>query len=181
MLVRIDARRGELLADPGAVGVDDLAEQQLGADRKNFTSHGRGTYRGGVPTDEELGFPAGNSDERELLLSWLAYLRGAVVRNLEGVSDADARWTPDGALISLLGIVNHLTHVEWRWINGGMLGEAVSRREEEFTPGPELTVEAGLAAYRAQAAVTDATVRTMSLDAPCPRSGVPTCGGCCCT
>ena len=80
-------------------------------------------------------FPPGISDERELLLSWLAYLRGAVVRNLDGLGDDDARWTPDGALISVLGVVNHLTHVEWRWINGGMLGEPVSRSEDEFTPG----------------------------------------------
>jgi hypothetical protein len=123
-----------------------------------------------VPTDEELGFPGGNSDERELLLGWLAYLRGAVLRDLEGLSDADAHWTPDGALISLLGVVNHLTRVEWRWINGGMLGEQVSRSEEEFRPGPELALEAGLAAYRTQAGVTDATVRSMSLDAPCNRN-----------
>ncbi len=51
------------------------------------------------------------------------------------------RWTPDGALIPLLGIVNHLTHVEWRWIEGGMRGQEVGRSEEEFRPGPELTVE----------------------------------------
>jgi len=25
-------------------------------------------------------------------------------------------------LISLLGIVNHLTHVEWRWIDGSSVG-----------------------------------------------------------
>ena len=41
VLVGVDARRGELLADPGAVGVDDLAEQQLRTDRKNFASHDR--------------------------------------------------------------------------------------------------------------------------------------------
>ena len=87
----------------------------------------RYAHRGPVPTDEEIGFPTGTPDERELLLKWLTYLRGAVVRNIEGLSDTDARWTPDGALISVLGIVNHLTHVEWRWIDGAMLGQAVSR------------------------------------------------------
>ena len=51
-----------------------------------------------MPTDEEIGFPVGNTDERELLLSWLAYLRGAVVRDIEGCTDEQARWTPDGAL-----------------------------------------------------------------------------------
>ncbi len=108
-------------------------------------------------------FPGGTSDERELFLSWLRYLRGAVVRKVEGLTDEDARWTPDGALISLLGIVNHLTHVEWRWIEGGMRGREVSRlSEEEFRPGPEVTVEDALAAYRERAAATDAAVRAMA-------------------
>jgi uncharacterized damage-inducible protein DinB len=122
-----------------------------------------------VPTDEEIGFPLGNADERELLLGWLAFLRGAVVRDLEGLTDEEARWTPDGALISVLGIVNHLTHVEWRWIDGGMLGHEVSRNEEEFTPGTELTVAAAIAAYRERAAATETAVRSLPLDQPCGR------------
>jgi uncharacterized damage-inducible protein DinB len=112
-------------------------------------------------------FPSGTPDERELFLSWLRYLRGAVVRKAAGLSDEDARWRPDGALLTLLGIVNHLTHVEWRWIEGGMRGQEVSRSEEEFQPGPELTVAAALAAYRERAAATDAAVRALPLTAPC--------------
>jgi uncharacterized damage-inducible protein DinB len=115
----------------------------------------------------EHAFPTGHVDERELYLDWLRYLRGAVVRKVDGLSDEDARWRPDGALISLLGIVNHLTHVEWRWIEGRMGSAVVERREEEFTPGPELTVPAAIAAYRDRAAATDAAVRAMPLDAPC--------------
>ena len=38
---RVDAVGGELLPDPRRVGVDDLAEQQLGADGDDVTSHGR--------------------------------------------------------------------------------------------------------------------------------------------
>ena len=122
-----------------------------------------------MPSDEELGFPAGTEDERELLLAWLGYLRGAVIRNVEGLTDEQARWSPDGKLISPLGVMNHLTQVEWRWIDGGMRGAEVSRDESEFHPGAELSVAAGLAAYRARAAATDATVRELSLDAPCIR------------
>jgi len=86
------------------------------------------------------------------------------------VSDEDGRWRPDGRLISLLGIVNHLTHVEWRWIDGGMLGQEVSRREDEFNPGPELGVGAALAAYRDRAVSTDRTVRGIeALTEPCRR------------
>jgi uncharacterized damage-inducible protein DinB len=120
------------------------------------------------PASVDYGFPDGAADEREVFLKWLRYLRGAVVRKVEGLSEEDARWTPDGALISLLGIVNHLTHVEWRWIEGGMYGHEVSRSEEEFRPGPELTVAAALAAYRARAAATDAAVSAIpSLTEPC--------------
>jgi uncharacterized damage-inducible protein DinB len=111
-------------------------------------------------------FPEGSSDERELLLQWLAFLRGAVVRKVDGLSDEDARWTPDGRLISLLGIVNHLTHVEWRWIDGALLGGETSRSEEEFRPGTELAVAAALEAYRLRAAATEAAVRSLPLSTP---------------
>jgi uncharacterized damage-inducible protein DinB len=120
-----------------------------------------------VPTNEELGFPRGDPDERELLLSWLAYLRGAVVRNVEGLTDDEARWTPGGALLPVLGVMNHLTHVEWRWIDGGMLGHDVHRSEAEFAPGADLTVAAALAAYRERAIATETTVRTLPLSTPC--------------
>lgn len=117
-------------------------------------------------SDEWGDFPRGHADERELYLDWLRHLRGAVMRKLDCLSEEQARWTPDGGLISLLGIVNHLTHVEWRWIDGSILGGEVDRREEEFTPGSELTVSAALDAYRSRAAATDATVRTLPLDTP---------------
>lgn len=121
-----------------------------------------------MPPAGPPGFPQGTSDERELLLRWLAFLRGAVLRKVEGISDDEARWTPPGALIPLLGVVNHLTHVEWRWIDGGMLGQEVSRSEEEFRPGPDLTVTAAVAAYRERAAATDQAVRSISsLTEPC--------------
>jgi hypothetical protein len=89
---------------------------------------------------EEISFPPGSDDEKELLLQWLNYLRGAVLRDIEGLDDAQARWTPNGKLIPLLGIVNHLAKVEWRWIEGGFSGADVSRTEKEFTPGQDVTL-----------------------------------------
>jgi uncharacterized damage-inducible protein DinB len=114
--------------------------------------------------DDDIGFPAGDADEKELLLQWLGYLRCAVIRNLDGLNDEQSRWTPEGRLISLLGIVNHLTRVEWRWIDGGFSGVDVSRTEAEFTPGADLSVDAALDAYRARAAATDTAIRSMTLD-----------------
>ncbi|CAN5893440.1 DinB family protein [soil metagenome] len=129
---------------------------------------GVGRYGRCMAASGEVEAPQGTSDERELLLRWLDHLRDAVVRKIDGLSDEQARWTPGDALICLLGIVNHLTHVEWRWIDGGMAGAQVSRSEAEFTPGPELVVAAAVRAYRARAAATDAAVRAMpSLTAPC--------------
>lgn len=116
--------------------------------------------------DEWGDFPRGHADEHDLFLDWLRYLRSAVIRKVEGLTDEQARWRPDGALISLLGTVNHLTNVERRWIDGAMLGGEVERREEELTPGPELTVAAAVAAYRERAAATDTKVRRLPLDTP---------------
>ena len=117
-------------------------------------------------SDEWGDFPRGHADEHDLFLDWLGYLRRALIRKLEDLTEDQARWTPNGALISLLGIVNHLTHVEWRWIDGAMRGARVERRDEEFTPGPELTVVRAVAAYRERAAATEAAVRSMPLDTP---------------
>jgi hypothetical protein len=128
---------------------------------------GGGTiFRGYRPqvANGDLGFPTGSEDDRELLLQWLGYLRGAVLRNLDGIDDPGARWTPEGKLIPLVGIVHHLTLVEWRWIDGGFGGAEVNRTEGEFRPGPEVTLAAVLSAYRERAAATDAAVRSLPLD-----------------
>ncbi len=116
---------------------------------------------------DDVTFPTAHVDERELYLDWLRFLRGAVLENLDGLTAEQARWRPDNALISLLGIVNHLTHVEWRWIDGGFLGAEVHRSEEEFRPGPELSVSAATAAYRDRAARTTEVVRTTPLTTNC--------------
>lgn len=122
--------------------------------------------------DDKVGFPTGNPDERELLLSWLGYLRGSLLRKLDGVDERGARWRPEpDRLISLLGIINHLTHVEWRWIDGTLLDrEPTSRSEEEFHPGSELTVPGAVTAYRERARRTDTALRGLpGLDTPCVR------------
>jgi uncharacterized damage-inducible protein DinB len=127
-------------------------------------------YRVVMRDAAEVELPPGGIEEREMLLAWLAYLRGAVLRKLDGLTDEQAHWRPDGQLISVLGIVNHLTHVEWRWIDGGFTGAVVSRSEGEFDPGLELTVATARAAYVERAASTESTVRSLpTLETPCAR------------
>ncbi len=134
---------------------------------------GSGTPRAsGIPCDvPDHAFPVDHPGaEKELLLDWLAFLRGAVVRKAS-VEDRQAHWLPDGRLLSLVGIVNHLAHVEWRWIDGGFLGVPIERSEAEFHPGEELAIGAALEAYEQRAAKTDALVRSTALDAPCRLEG----------
>ncbi len=121
--------------------------------------------------DEDIGFPTGSADEKELLLQWLRYSRGAVLRDIEGLDDAQARWTPTGKLIPLIGIVNHLTNVEWRWIDGGFFGAEVSRSEAEFQPGPDVKLDSVLVAYRERAMATDNAVKLMPLTQQSSPSG----------
>ncbi|MGH8987245.1 MAG: DUF664 domain-containing protein, partial [Acidimicrobiales bacterium] len=68
--------------------------------------------------------------------------------------------------LPLVGIVNHLIGVERRWIDGGMLGGPIERRDEEFFPGRELSVDEVSRAYRERAKKTDGIVRELALDTP---------------
>jgi uncharacterized damage-inducible protein DinB len=107
-------------------------------------------------------FPHGHDDQREMLLEWLAYLRGAVLRNAEGLSDELAQERPQGRLISIAGVVNHLTRVEWRWIDGGFRGAEVQRSEREFIPDADLGTL--IDRYEARASATEQAVRTLTLE-----------------
>jgi uncharacterized damage-inducible protein DinB len=120
-----------------------------------------------VPDRAETPDPSLTADERELLLAWLSYLRTSLLGKLEDLTEEQARWRPDGALICLLGVVNHLTQVEWRWIDGMMLGAQTSRSEAEFHPAPELTVGEAVRRYRERAEATERAVRSMPVTQPC--------------
>ena len=100
---------------------------------------------------------SGVADERALLLGTLGFLRDAVLRKVAGITEEQARWRPDGRLLPLVGIVHHLSCVEWRWIDGAFLGADVERSDEELTAAG-VTLEAAVAAYRERAAATDAVV-----------------------
>ncbi len=107
------------------------------------------------------------SNERELLLRFLHRQREEVVATAEGLSDAEARRMPDGRLLPIVGIINHLTHAEWRWIEGRYLGREFPPRTDEFAP-EATTIDDVRVAYWAQAQRTDEIVRDApSLEAPC--------------
>ncbi|MGY2066367.1 mycothiol transferase [Blastococcus sp. SYSU DS0619] len=120
-----------------------------------------------MPQSPEPTQPGPLRDEAELLLAWLDHLRVSILRKVADLDEEQVRWRPDGALIPLLGIVNHLTHVEWRWIDGAVGGAEVSRSEAEFAPGPELTVADAVRRYRERARATAQVVRSLPITQEC--------------
>jgi hypothetical protein len=112
--------------------------------------------------------PAMSGDEREVLLGYVGWQREQVVSTTVGLSEEQLRWSPDGRLIPIIGIVNHLTHMEWRWVEGRYLGSEFPPRDEEFAVGPEVTGAQVVEAYWQQAQRTEQIVRAApNLDVPC--------------
>jgi hypothetical protein len=114
--------------------------------------------------------PEPTSDERELLLRFLRLQREHVVWATDGLDEQQARWRPDGGqLIPLIGIVNHLTHVENRWIDGSYACRPVApRTEDEFEVGNDRTLAEVIGAYANRADSTERQVRAArSLDVAC--------------
>lgn len=116
-----------------------------------------------------LNVPPPTADERELLLGFLDWKRGAVLKPAEGLTDEQARWTPDGKLLPIAGIINHLAHVEARWVDGRYLQEKppAAQPEVEFaSPRPLADL---VEAYYLRRERTNEIIRSApGLDAQCP-------------
>lgn len=76
--------------------------------------------------------PGPTADERELLLGFIRWQREQVVATARGLTDAQARWRPDDRLMAIGAIINHLTHMEWRWVEGRYLMRPFPSRTAEF-------------------------------------------------
>jgi hypothetical protein len=86
------------------------------------------------------------ADPKELLLGFLDNYRSVVVAKLDGLPDTELRtsrlpsgWTP-------LALLNHLLHMERRWLRWGFLAEAVpdpfadSDDDDRWLVGPDVTL-----------------------------------------
>ncbi|HZN12646.1 MAG TPA: DUF664 domain-containing protein [Acidimicrobiales bacterium] len=99
------------------------------------------------------------ADELETMLGITRRNRNNVIATTAGLTDEQARWTPDGALLPIIGIINHLTHMEWRWIEGRYLGAEFPERTEEFVVGAERSLDEVIASYREREARTEEVLR----------------------
>lgn len=112
--------------------------------------------------------PEPTSDEREMLLRFARWQREQVVATAAGLSEEQLRWTPDDRLLSIIGIINHLTKMEWRWVEGRFFRSPFPPRELEFVVDPARSGEEVIEAYWLQSQRTEQIVRAaQSLDDQC--------------
>jgi Protein of unknown function (DUF664) len=112
--------------------------------------------------------PAPSSNERELLLGFIRWQREQVVATARDLSEEQLRWTPDGRLLPIIGVINHLSHMEWRWVEGRYLGSEFPSRDEEFSLRSDVKGAEVIGAYWQQARRTEDIVRAApSLEVPC--------------
>lgn len=88
--------------------------------------------------------PKTGSEEKEILLGFLDYLRSSIAAKAEGVPEPDVRTSRVSSGTSLLGLIKHLTHVE----RSTFLGENVTDWPATFHPDTDENSRDVLAAYR---------------------------------
>ncbi|MEJ7755243.1 MAG: DinB family protein [Nocardioidaceae bacterium] len=109
------------------------------------------------------------SDPEELLVGYLDWYRQTLARKLAGLSDHDLRTPLDPLGWSPLGLLQHLTWVERRWMHWGFLGEDIGEPwpaggdVEEWTITAETSTEAVFAGHAAAVAHSSAIVAEADL------------------
>ncbi|MBC9712870.1 DinB family protein [Streptomyces sp. TRM66268-LWL] len=115
--------------------------------------------------------PGLNADEKTTLLTFLGYLRDAVLAKAAGVPEPAVRTPGVPSGTSLLQLIKHLTAVELNWFVWAYAGEGREPEDDEVAVS-EADTAADLAdAYRAAIARADEViVACTDLDRPGARS-----------
>jgi hypothetical protein len=86
------------------------------------------------------------ADPKEVLLGFLDNYRSVVVAKLDGLSDAELRTSRLPSGWAPLALLNHLAHMERRWLRWGFLAEPVpepfgdSDDADRWLVGPDVTL-----------------------------------------
>lgn len=106
-----------------------------------------------------------------MLVTFLDYYRETMIRKLEGLSEAQARWKPAESANSLIAIVQHLAHVENWWFRVCFAGEAdaylypADDLDADFRIADDETITDLVAFYRSEWEISNRIVRAApSLD-----------------
>jgi uncharacterized damage-inducible protein DinB len=116
--------------------------------------------------------------ELDALRSTLDWVRDALMRKVDGVSESDARSTPTASSLSLLGLLKHAAIWERRWFQIVFAGRTLPDRwptvrdsaDATFDLDDDDTVESVLAYYREQIAISREILAAGDLDARCVRA-----------
>jgi hypothetical protein len=114
--------------------------------------------------------PPRRGSEREILAGTLDYLRTAIVRKAEGLSEEQARQAPvPPSTMTPAGVLKHLAGTERFWFSIDFAGLDLPHPWPEHDPhgawelADDDTLDALLAAYRAECARSDAAVGTYEM------------------
>jgi len=126
--------------------------------------------------------PAFDADPRSCLLGWYDLQRGIVLLKCEGLSDDDARRSiiATSPLMTVAGIVAHLTWAEQLWFEHAFLGRTFEGpgwdgvEDSEFRAAGSLAEL--LAAYEAQCVRSDEVFATHDLTDTGVGTGFPAAG-----
>lgn len=119
--------------------------------------------------------PSTGGTEKDVLLGFLDYLRESVVAKLDGAPEAQVRTPGVPSGTNLLGLVNHLAHVE-RFM---FLGEDAADWQATFQAAPDATVASVIADYRdavdqSNVVIAECTDLTSAVARPARRGNAPT-------
>jgi uncharacterized damage-inducible protein DinB len=112
------------------------------------------------------------SDERALLLAYIAQQRDGIRHAAFGLSDDQARLTPTAGALSIGGLVKHVAEMERSWMDTVLARERGARSDQEssyedgFRLGPDETLAGALARLDDVAKETEAIVAGLELDHP---------------
>ncbi len=121
------------------------------------------------------------TDERELLLAYIAQQRDGVRYAAYGLTDEQPRLTPTKGSLSIGGLVKHVAATEQHWIDLVLQRDSRSREEQEgayedgFRLGPDETLADALEHFEEVAKETESVIRgidDLGQDVPVPK-GVP--------
>lgn len=115
------------------------------------------------------------TDERSLLLAYIAQQRDGIRNAAYGLTDEQARLTPTAGALSVGGLVKHVAQMERQWVAMAAQREVPpADYEQGFTLQADELLADVLSDLEAAGRETEATVADVDLDRPVPvPQGVP--------
>jgi RimJ/RimL family protein N-acetyltransferase/uncharacterized damage-inducible protein DinB len=117
--------------------------------------------------------PPDLADTRDLLTAYLDFHRDAVLRHIDGLSEDELRTSPLPSGRTPLATVEHLAHLELRWLRWCFRGEDVDRPDTDRSPDDGDTTERVRAFYLEQCARSREIAAGSALTDRAARSDLP--------